>query len=132
MTHASELYDDSYSSWGNYSPMISSFGRIVIEVSVNDYQGDTWVLYHDEDNRIGHLIFGWGSCSGCDALQGCNSIDEVEELREQLERSIMWFSNPQEALDWFKSHDWKGDWGSYYSEQGEYVKESISYLEANL
>lgn len=56
----------------SYQPIMDSFGNIILQVDDNDYQGDSRLLYR-EDDRIGFLQFGWGSCSGCDSLQACHS-----------------------------------------------------------
>ena len=53
---------------GDYSPILLSFdAEIVLAADDQDYQGDSYVLYRRGDS-FGVLIFGWGSCSGCDAL----------------------------------------------------------------
>lgn len=123
------LYDeksDDY-SWYDYQPMVDAFGKVVIQVDDSDYQGDTRVLY-DNDGRIGHLIFGWGSCSYCDALQSCDTIEEVQELCNGLQDEIKWFDTKEEALNWFETHDWEGDWTWYSYETKEYISKVIKYL----
>ncbi len=88
MKDITEVYPDEY--WYDYQPMLESFGHdIVLQVDEDDYQGDSYVLFRDAD-RYGYLRFGWGSCSGCDALQGSKTIEEVEELRQELFDSIQW------------------------------------------
>ena len=65
----------------DYRPMIDSFGyEILLQVDDKDYQGDSRLLFRDV-SRYGILIFGWGSCSGCDSLQACESLEDVEKLR---------------------------------------------------
>lgn len=87
--------------WGesSYQPMIDDFGQVLVQVDDNDYQGDTRVAYF-KDGKYGFLNFGWGSCSGCDALQACNSREETAELIEETERSIIWF----DTLDELKAY----------------------------
>lgn len=80
----------------DYSPIIESFGRVLIRVDDDDYSGDTFALLN-KDGDIGFLQFGWGSCSGCDALQDCNSYKELGELIERLENGIKWFDSLAEA-----------------------------------
>lgn len=114
--------------WYDYQPMVEAFGNVVVQVDDDDYQGDTRVLY-DNNGKIGHLVFGWGSCSGCDALQACETLDEVQELCNMLENSIIWFDSKAEALKWFETHDWEGSWEWFYDETKKYVNLSIKYLE---
>ena len=50
-----------------YRDLIASMGvENLLQVDDNDYQGDSRILVRDY-HRYGLLLFGWGSCSGCDA-----------------------------------------------------------------
>jgi len=120
-------YSGKYTELYDYDPMINAFGRVAVRVDTDDYSGDTYILY-DNGNKIGHLIFGWGSCSGCDPLQHCESIEEVQELCDKLENSIEWFGSKEEALNWFENHDWKGNWCWFYKECREYIEKAMEYL----
>jgi hypothetical protein len=80
----------------DYSPIINSFGQVLVQVDEDDYSGDTFALL-SKDGQTGFLQFGWGSCSGCDALQGCESYKELGELIENLESGIKWFDSLAEA-----------------------------------
>ncbi len=126
-----EVYKESIIGWGDYQPMLNAFGKIVIQVDDCDYSGDSRVLY-DDNGKIGCLIFGWGSCSGCDALQACDSLEEVQGLCDSLQNDINWFSNREEALEWFTTHDWLGDYCWHESETKEFVKKSIEYLKGQI
>lgn len=95
---------------GDYCPLLNSMGyEILVKVDENDYQGDSLVLYRG-DAGYGILNFGWGSCSGCDALQACDKLSEIEELRTSLNESIKWFPTAEEAMDYIEKHDWHGDY----------------------
>jgi hypothetical protein len=111
----------------DYQPMIDAFGKVVVQVDDDDYQGDTRVLY-DNDGRIGFLIFGWGSCCGCDALQACDTMDDVQELCDDLQRDIKWFDSKEEALKWAKEKDWETEWFWHEEEGREFVQKIIEYL----
>ena len=123
------LYDNKMSFWYDYQPMLYVFGNIAVQVDDEDYQGDTRVLYN-EDGKIGFLRFGWGSCSGCDALQGCyHDYDELQQLCDRLQNDIQWFDTPNEALTFFKTHDWEGDYDCESVETKTFVYMCIGYLE---
>ena len=99
--------DTSYFFKYDYTPMLKSFGyEIVVQVDQDSYQGDSLVLYKNEA-RYGFLTFGWGSCSGCDALQACSSYEEVDDLRNELYNSIVWFNSLQETLSHLRNKDWE-------------------------
>ena len=125
MKTASELYasdiDDTYFSIWDYQPMLDSFGEIVLQVDDNDYQGDSRVLYKD-GGKYGWLQFGWGSCSGCDSLQNCDNIEEVQELMDELNSSIKWFDSSEECYKYFSEKDWSMDYSWHREEQKEFIE----------
>lgn len=104
MKKASEIYDNSW-GWWDYQPMLNEFGDILLQKDEQNYQGDSFLIY-EKDDKYGYLTFGWGSCSGCDALQGCNSIGEVQELMDRLYSSIEWFDSLDALKEYFKETDW--------------------------
>lgn len=136
MQTAQELYSKAqkktyFKTVSNYQPILNSFGNILIQVDDTYYYGDSRVLYQQE-NKIGYLQFGWGSCSGCDALQSCDSIEEVQSLMDKLRSSIMWFDNPQQALAFFIDHDWDGDYSHLSTEQQNFINQAIDKLKSML
>jgi len=104
---------ESGMSFGSdYSPLLYHFGIPIIRIDDDDYQGNTWLLWHNGyilEEKFSYLMFGWGSCSGCDALLGCRSYREVGDLIEELEAAIKFFPSTEEALEFFNTHDWQGD-----------------------
>lgn len=106
----------------DYQPLLESWGyAIKLQLDENDYQGDSFVLFRDEryspySLKYGILQFGWGSCSGCDALQACDSMEEVDALRTELHESIRW-GTKEELYKYVTEHDWEADW-SYSSAEG--------------
>lgn len=117
MTTADEmrqLYgkDEGYSYVTDYMPIIRSFGGVLIEIADDGYHGDSYILYtkHGPTSQLyGILVFGWGSCSGCDALQACDTWEDVAELYNQLESQIKWFTE-SEARAYVKNKDWSAEW----------------------
>ena len=122
-----ELYENERWGWSDYQPMLDAFGKVVIQVDDDDYQGDSRLLY-DENGEIGVLIFGWGSCCGCDALQACDSLEEVQELCDSLQEDIKWFDDKKQALEYFTNHDWQGDYSWHQTETKEFINKCIKYL----
>lgn len=126
MKTAKELYpkavaEDGY-WWGacDYQPILDQFGNILLQVDEKNYQGDSWVLY-EKDGQYGYLCFGWGSCSGCDALQGCESWDAIDRLIESFEKAIQWCSK-EEWIKFLHDHDWEGDYIYSIEEGREFVR----------
>lgn len=105
MRTAEEIYDKEMWLWGDYQPMLNEFGHIVIQVDEQGWQGDSFLVY-EKDGKYGYLSFGWGSCSGCDRLQACYTIDEVQKLMNELYADIKWFASLGELKGFFEAKDW--------------------------
>lgn len=111
-----------------YQPIIDSLGSVLVQVDDNDYQGDTRVLLQ-KDGRYGFLNFGWGSCSGCDALQACSSYREIELLIQGLEADIKWFDSKQEAIDYIASKEREASYYFHSSEWRQFVERCSALAE---
>jgi hypothetical protein len=118
-----------------YEDMVEAFGRRLLAASDTDSsEGDSYRLIADgdePDQRYGILIFGWGSCSGCDALEGCSYITEVQELANDLQDSIKWFPNKEALREYVQSHDWQGDYVWYYSDFKEFHRLVVEFLDSD-
>lgn len=131
MKTVAEMYPDYYGGYGpgSYQPIIDAIGEILLQVDDTDYQGDSRILYKSGD-RIGYLQFGWGSCSGCDALRACDTVADIQQLADSLERETKWFESKAEALEFFKTHNWGQDYSWWRDEQKEFIRQAIKILEA--
>lgn len=90
----------------SYDSMVESWGyEVLVMSSIGDYQGDYLTLVRDGD-RYGYVSFSYGSCSGCDAMEGCNNWDEVRELSDGIRDGIDWKTG-REMLDWLNGRDWE-------------------------
>lgn len=124
---AKEIYENDIFSWYDYQPMLDEFGEILIQVDEEAYQGDSFLIYKN-DNKYGLLVFGWGSCSGCDALQACDTIDEVQELMDRLYNSIEWFDSLQELKDYLSNDSTEElKWYSYSDTFKEFKEKVLNY-----
>ena len=106
-----ELTSDGESTFygpSDYAPLVSAIGAILVESTDNDYRGYSRFLLRGEDGRVGVMLFGWGSCSGCDALQACDTYAEIDKLAVELSAGVKWFANGVEAIAYLKSKDWEG------------------------
>ena len=131
MKKAEELYAEEKDSGRfcaeSYQPIIDEIGNVAVQVDDRDYQGDSRILY-DNDGRIGYLNFGWGSCSGCDALQACSSFEEVQDLMDGMVNDTKWFDSKGEALEFFKTKDWELEYSWHADEQKDFLKKVEDYL----
>lgn len=111
----------------DYRPIIEELGNVLVQVDDNDYQGDSRILY-EKDGKYGYLIFGWGSCSGCDALQGCENMNEIQSLMDGLNDNIKWFDSLDELKQYFKDKDWALDYCWHSDETKEFIDKVIDYI----
>jgi hypothetical protein len=101
------------SGWNYYSyqELVDSFEvKEVFSEHDNDYQGDSFYLLKN-GTKHGILIFGWGSCSGCDTLEAIGSdFKEVTAFRNDLWNSIQWFDTKADVRKYIKSKDFDLEW----------------------
>lgn len=113
------MKSDSY--YYTYAELLESFDvEVLHRVDEDDYQGDSWVLFRDGE-RYGYLCFGWGSCSGCDALEACCSHVEVTELRDSLWSGIHWEPSREAMLEYVNNKDWSLGYSWHSAEHKKFV-----------
>jgi hypothetical protein len=100
-------------AYPSYEQIVDALGKTVVYERAGDYQGDLFYLIQDGD-RYGFVSIGYGSCSGCDAMEACDSKEEVMELAGSIESGVRWFDNKAAARTFFEEHDWAGDWSFYH------------------
>ena len=96
-----------------YNEIVEHIGNVVLSSRDHDYQGTSYYLL-EKDSKYGYLEFGWGSCSGCDALEACENCNDLQSICDRLEESVKWFDSESEFLEWAKNiRDWEGSfsWG---------------------
>jgi hypothetical protein len=110
-----------------YEDLIASFcDALIVNVRENDYQGSSWLLLK-RGEEFGVCEFGWGSCSGCDALEAVDSYEDLDELRDSLAAGTRWGTR-EETLRYVGEHDWGGSWGGDKEETRQFVAEATKAL----
>lgn len=128
MKTAKELYpqEDHWFSVYSYQPILNEIGNIIIQVDDKDYQGDTRVVF-EKDGKYGFLIFGWGSCSGCDALQACNNHESVQELMDGMVNDVEWFDSFDLLKKRFAERDWELQYSWHHEGTRDFIKQVLLY-----
>ena len=91
-----------------YEIILRSFQyKIIIRVDENGYSGDIYVVFEDDYRGFGYLCFGFGSCTGCDALKKCKTVAEAEMLQLKLHNKIRWFESLDEMLEYLHDDTYK-------------------------
>jgi hypothetical protein len=97
-----------------YDGIVATQGEIIKEYIIGEWQGD-YVYLLKNGERFGFTVIGYGSCSGCDVLQGCENDEEFNKLKEDIVKGIVWgtkqdvydYVNNQEANRWyFHEEEW--------------------------
>lgn len=121
---------ESHYSVADYGLFISAFGYEVEHTFFeNNYQGDAYAIVRNGE-QIGLLIFGFGSCSGCDELQACSTWGDLYNLAQKLDGNIKWFDTYDDMKRYIVSGNAKNEYWYYIDD--EFVSEMIDYLEAKL
>lgn len=76
-----------------------------------EYQGDNVAVVLSDNNEVGLLVSYFGSCSGCDPLQACDTADEVVAYYADQWRKIRWFSTLAELITYCDDDDRKLQFG---------------------
>lgn len=105
--------------------------QVVVSESVGDYQGDTYALIRD-GKRYGFQVWGYGSCSGCDALEGAETMAELAALRDSLQGDITWFDDAAGALVYFQTKDWELERCYDRDHAEKFIRESVAALSGDL
>lgn len=112
----------------DYGPLLESFEHeILLQVDDVDYQGDSRLILKDNE-RYGLLIFGWGSCSGCDALRACESAEDFKDLQNSTYESIKWFSSREDIYNYIKDKDWPLEHSYHADDMKKFLEQAIELL----
>ena len=123
-------FDEEYPYYGclcEYENIVAEFGETIIYKIHENYSGDMWFLLNI-NGKFAYLNLSYGSCSGCDALQGCNSLKDLNYLIIEIYNSMVKFDSSAEALEFFESESRECDAAWYYDENKQFVSEAIEYF----
>lgn len=102
----------------DYLTLINSTGVEVLHSEMfGSYQGDYFMIVK-ENGKWGLLVFGYGSCSGCDALEACSTYEDLNRVRISLYNNIFWADSSRELFKALMTKDWKRFW--FGNEEGAF------------
>lgn len=116
------VYNDEYIE---YEDVVSCFGNIVIKVNDDSYSGDERYLL-EKDGKYGYIIIGFGSCTGCDWLLGCDTEQEKESLIFDIKNDIKWFDNLSDLQRYFSKKDWELEYSWHADETKDFINKVIN------
>ena len=116
----------------DYYDMVKSWGyKVEDSASFGSWQGDEVYLLRD-GNRVGLLVIGYGSCSGCDALRAVVPWREDDDwsgvisLAEDLHKEIRWFDSWKDMETYLGDPNSPKDWYSFDKQITEWLTEKIA------
>ncbi len=80
---------DVYSKPGYREMLEAEEVEILAWETFGDWSGDYAVVVK-RNELLGFLVIGYGSCSGCDALEGCDTKEEYDALMLSVLSNISW------------------------------------------
>lgn len=114
-------YEEIVNSWGYQVEEFETFGS---------YQGDHLALVKN-GAAIGLIVFGYGSCSGCDELEAITpySDDEADwspviEFAEKLRGDIHWEGDRDQLREWVDATP-ENHWWSYDDEIAKWLNAEL-------
>lgn len=131
MDQVKAMFPDAQTKYGlnfDYGPVDEFVGKAVVSVSDGDYQGTTRILYQNKEDPSLYAVreYDWGSCSGCDFMQGCNTWDELLEYVQHAVDGVEWgtASETLKVLDKMEAdtREWRQE------EVKEFIAESRKFL----
>lgn len=116
-----------------YDDLVLTFTDEIVSLKeFGSYQGD-YVYRVKRDGKEGLLVVGYGSCSGCDALQAAlgyayeevdflTKLPDVEALADQLEGDIIWSATSLgESMVARVESKHQGDWWGHEADLYRYL-----------
>ena len=92
----------------SYEQLVASLGLETLLREADDgYSGSTYMIVREPDtDRVGFLTFSWGSCSGCDDVEGANTYEDAENIRAGLRDEINWAESRAALRAWIDTAAW--------------------------
>lgn len=108
----------------SYESIIEDQGvEVLNSLYMGDYQGDILMIVRNKAGQFGVLTTGYGSCSGCDALEACYGFKEEEDnLARDLINSVIWH-DPENIIEYLDNKDWEGSYYGQAQELSDFIKE---------
>ena len=80
-----------YSPPMHYDQIVATQGEVLGQWVMGTWQGD-YIYLLKNDDKYSFYVIGYGSCSGCDALEACENDEEKIEFRV-VKRLLIEFAN---------------------------------------
>lgn len=117
-----------------YEELVTIGGeQVVASADIGSYQGDLLFLVKNSDGQFAFVEVGYGSCSGCDWLQGNEGdIPALQGMADSLNPSEEDYKSAIDMLAWVMDRDWKDHY--YYQDEDAkgFVTDMIQLLQKEI
>ena len=125
-------WGDSYPYVSGYGPMVEDSGEVLLWITTGSYQGDYHVLVRGPGGDFCYISIGFGSCAGCDALQACDTAEQIGQLAEGIQFGIRWEVDAAAMRKWLLERDWEVQWMySDFDEFKEFLSKALKIVDAD-
>lgn len=92
-TKVKDHFTKDEEDWYSFRPYTPSYkdlfviagNDILLDETLGSYQGDyLFYLVNKFTGKHGFVVVGYGSCSGCDALEACDTIKDLQSLQDDV------------------------------------------------
>lgn len=119
----------------SYEQIVGSWGYDVLEFETfGSYQGDHLALLR-RGEEVGLIVFGYGSCSGCDELESIapswwddddpGDWRPVIDLSDRLRKSVHWSPSRDDLREWIDATP-ENHWWSYEDEIARWLNANLA------
>ena len=122
------------SEYVTYEDIVKSWGwRVLNFETFGSYQGDHLALL-ERPGQVGLIVFGYGSCSGCDELDAITPWDYDDEpgdwtpvidFAAQLRDAVHWEPSRDALRDWIDASP-ENRWWSYDAEIAAWLNSNLN------
>ena len=99
-----------------YAELLESrFCTVLDSGDAGSYQGDEFYIVsqslgYSDEARYGFGTSGYGSCSGCDALEAACDNKEINEIADQVYNGLRWFESKADLAAFLTTVDAANEW----------------------
>jgi len=120
-----------YPSYDLLIKSVSDFVTWTVIAGNEDYQGDYYAFGEDQKGNYYYVTTGYGSCSGCDELEACQTVEDLEKLRADIRRGVARFDSIETFVNHFKEDEWQS-FGWMGSDMKLFNKEMFKHYKITL
>lgn len=123
----------------DYEDLLRATGHEIVKSKMFGYYQGDYVFVLRKDGKLGVAVVGYGSCSGCDALQAAEPYDisandeeatrqlgDVQALADQIAAGVVWPAEGKTLAEAVEEKIQADQWWAYDKEIVDCVRSAAS------